>query len=242
MSDIIHLLPDSVANQIAAGEVIQRPASVVKELVENAIDAEAGEIHVLITDAGKTCIQVIDDGKGMSETDARLSFERHATSKIREAADLFALRTMGFRGEALASIAAVAEVVLKPRPVSEELGTRLLIAGSKVESQEAVSCPKGSNFSIKNLFFNIPARRKFLKANSTELSNILTEFERIALVHRKETESAVAVRRRQYDDDKDFRFCCQAGNLAQERSAPILFCERALYASPLFPQSGDGRL
>ena len=183
MSDIIHLLPDSVANQIAAGEVIQRPASVVKELVENAIDAEAGEIHVLITDAGKTCIQVIDDGKGMSETDARLSFERHATSKIREAADLFALRTMGFRGEALASIAAVAEVELKTRPASEELGTRLVIAGSKVESQEAVSCPKGSNFSIKNLFFNIPARRKFLKANSTELSNILTEFERIALVH-----------------------------------------------------------
>ncbi len=183
MSDIIHLLPDSVANQIAAGEVIQRPASVVKELVENAIDAEAEEIHVLITDAGKTCIQVIDDGKGMSETDARLSFERHATSKIREAADLFALRTMGFRGEALASIAAVAEVELKTRPASEELGTRLLIAGSKVERQEAVSCPKGSNFSIKNLFFNIPARRKFLKANSTELSNILTEFERIALVH-----------------------------------------------------------
>lgn len=183
MSDIIHLLPDSVANQIAAGEVIQRPASVIKELVENAIDAEAQEIHVLVTDAGKTCIQVIDDGKGMSETDARLSFERHATSKIREAADLFALRTMGFRGEALASIAAVAEVELKTRPANEELGTRLIIAGSKVESQEAVSCPKGSNFSIKNLFFNIPARRKFLKANSTELSNILTEFERIALVH-----------------------------------------------------------
>lgn len=183
MSDIIHLLPDSVANQIAAGEVIQRPASVVKELVENAIDAEAREIHVLITDAGKTCIQVIDDGKGMSETDARLSFERHATSKIRKAADLFALRTMGFRGEALASIAAVAEVELKTRLESEELGTRLSIAGSKVESQETVSCPKGSNFSVKNLFFNIPARRKFLKANSTELSNILAEFERIALVH-----------------------------------------------------------
>lgn len=183
MSDIIHLLPDSVANQIAAGEVIQRPASVIKELVENAIDADAGEVHVLVTDAGKTCIQVIDDGKGMSETDARLSFERHATSKIREASDLFALRTMGFRGEALASIAAVAEVELKTRPADEELGTRLVIAGSKVESQEAVSCPKGSNFSVKNLFFNIPARRKFLKANSTELSNILTEFERIALVH-----------------------------------------------------------
>ena len=183
MSDIIHLLPDSVANQIAAGEVIQRPASVIKELVENAIDAEATEIHVLVTDAGKTCIQVIDDGKGMSETDARLSFERHATSKIREASDLFALRTMGFRGEALASVAAVADVELKTRPAGEELGTRLVIAGSKVESQEAVSCPKGSNFSVKNLFFNIPARRKFLKANSTELSNILAEFERIALVH-----------------------------------------------------------
>ncbi len=183
MSDIIHLLPDSVANQIAAGEVIQRPASVIKELVENAIDAEAQEVHVLVTDAGKTCIQVIDDGKGMSETDARLSFERHATSKIREASDLFALRTMGFRGEALASIAAVAEVELKTRQEGEELGTRLVIAGSKVESQEAVSCPKGSNFSVKNLFFNVPARRKFLKSNSTELSNILAEFERIVLAH-----------------------------------------------------------
>lgn len=183
MSDIIHLLPDSVANQIAAGEVIQRPASVIKELVENAIDADAQNIHVLVTDAGKTSLQVIDDGKGMSETDARLSFERHATSKIREAADLFALRTMGFRGEALASIAAVAQVELKTRPESEELGTKLVIAGSRVESQEAVSCSKGSNFSVNNLFFNVPARRKFLKANSTELSNILTEFERIALVH-----------------------------------------------------------
>lgn len=183
MSDIIHLLPDSVANQIAAGEVIQRPASVIKELVENAIDAQAQNVHVLVTDAGKTSIQVIDDGKGMSETDARLSFERHATSKISQAADLFALRTMGFRGEALASIAAVAQVELKTRPATEELGTKIVIAGSKVESQEVVSCPKGSNFSIKNLFFNIPARRKFLKANSTELSNILAEFERIALVH-----------------------------------------------------------
>ncbi len=183
MSDVIRLLPDSVANQIAAGEVIQRPASIVKELVENAIDAEASNIYVLVTDAGKTCIQVIDDGKGMSETDARLSFERHATSKIREASDLFALRTMGFRGEALASIAAVAQVELKTRPASEEVGTKIVIAGSKFESQEVVSCPKGSNFSVKNLFFNIPARRKFLKANSTELSNILAEFERIALVN-----------------------------------------------------------
>ena len=183
MSDVIRLLPDSVANQIAAGEVIQRPASVIKELVENAIDAQAKNIHVLITDAGRTCIQVIDDGKGMSETDARLSFERHATSKIRKADDLFALTTMGFRGEALASIAAVAQVDLKTRMESEELGTLITVSGSKVESQEPVSCPKGSNFSVKNLFFNVPARRKFLKSNQTELSNILTEFERIVLVH-----------------------------------------------------------
>lgn len=183
MSDIIRLLPDSVANQIAAGEVIQRPASVIKELVENAIDAGAQHIDVLVTDAGKSSIQVIDDGKGMSETDARLSFERHATSKIREAADLFALRTMGFRGEALASIAAVAQVELRTCVEGEELGTKLVIAGSKVESQEAISCPKGSNFCVKNLFFNVPARRKFLKSNQTELSNIMTEFERIALVN-----------------------------------------------------------
>ena len=183
MSDVIRLLPDSVANQIAAGEVIQRPASVVKELVENAVDAGAHHIDVLITDAGKTCIQVIDDGKGMSETDARLAFERHATSKIREASDLFALHTMGFRGEALASIAAVAQVELRTCQEGEALGTQLAIAGSKVESQEAVACPCGSNFSVKNLFYNVPARRKFLKSNQTELSNILVEFERIALVN-----------------------------------------------------------
>ncbi len=183
MSDIIHLLPDSVANQIAAGEVIQRPASVVKELVENAIDAGALHVEVRVKDAGKTSIQVIDNGKGMSETDARLSFERHATSKIKEAADLFALHTMGFRGEALASIAAVAQVELRTRPESEELGTQLSIAGSKVESQEMVSCPKGSSFHVKNLFFNVPARRKFLKSNQTELSNILAELERIVLVN-----------------------------------------------------------
>ncbi|WP_455674821.1 DNA mismatch repair endonuclease MutL [Phocaeicola sp.] len=183
MSDIIRLLPDSVANQIAAGEVIQRPASVIKELVENAIDAGADHIDVLVTDAGKTSIQVIDNGKGMSETDARLSFERHATSKIREAADLFALHTMGFRGEALASIAAVSQVELRTRTEKEELGTKLAISGSKVESQEAISCSKGSNFSVKNLFFNVPARRKFLKSNQTELSNILAEFERIVLVN-----------------------------------------------------------
>ena len=179
----IHCLERHVANLIAAGEVVERPASVVKELVENAIDAGAQHIDVLVTDAGKSSIQVIDDGKGMSETDARLSFERHATSKIREAADLFALRTMGFRGEALASIAAVAQVELRTCVEGEELGTKLVIAGSKVESQEAISCPKGSNFCVKNLFFNVPARRKFLKSNQTELSNILTEFERIALVN-----------------------------------------------------------
>lgn len=183
MSDIIHLLPDSVANQIAAGEVIQRPASVVKELVENSLDAGASHIDVLITDAGKTCIQVIDNGKGMSETDARLSFERHATSKIKEANDLFALRTMGFRGEALASIAAVAQVELKTRQVGQDVGTLLTIEGSHVTGQEATACAEGCNFSVKNLFFNIPARRKFLKSNSTELSNILTEFERIVLVN-----------------------------------------------------------
>ena len=183
MSDIIRLLPDAVANQIAAGEVIQRPASVIKELVENAVDAGAKNIDVLVTDAGKTSIQVIDDGKGMSGTDARLAFERHATSKIREAADLFALQTMGFRGEALASIAAVAQVELRTCQEGEELGTSLCIAGSNVESQETVACPKGSNFQVKNLFYNIPARRKFLKSNQTELSNILTEFERIALVN-----------------------------------------------------------
>ena len=183
MSDIIRLLPDSVANQIAAGEVIQRPSSVVKELVENAIDAEAREIHVLATDAGRTCIQVIDDGKGMSPTDARLAFERHSTSKIKEAADLFSLRTMGFRGEALASIAAVAQVELKTRQEEEELGTRIILSGSQVEAQETVACSKGSNFAVKNLFFNVPARRKFLKSNQTELNNILAEFERIVLVH-----------------------------------------------------------
>ncbi len=183
MSDIIHLLPDSVANQIAAGEVIQRPASVVKELVENSLDAGASHIDVLITEAGKTCIQVIDNGKGMSETDARLSFERHATSKIKEANDLFALRTMGFRGEALASIAAVAQVELKTRQAGQDVGTLLTIEGSQVTGQEATACAEGSNFSVKNLFFNIPARRKFLKSNSTELSNILTEFERIVLVN-----------------------------------------------------------
>ncbi|MBO4810519.1 MAG: DNA mismatch repair endonuclease MutL [Prevotella sp.] len=183
MPDIIQLLPDSVANQIAAGEVIQRPASVIKELVENAVDAGARNIQVMVVDAGRTSIQVIDDGCGMSETDARLAFERHATSKIRQADDLFALTTMGFRGEALPSIAAVAQVVLTTRMASDEVGTCLTLHGSRVVSQEPVACPVGSNFRVDNLFFNVPARRKFLKTNATELSNILTAFERIALVY-----------------------------------------------------------
>ena len=183
MSDIIQLLPDSVANQIAAGEVIQRPASVIKELVENAVDAGAKNIHVTVTDAGRTNIQVIDDGKGMSETDARLAFERHSTSKIRKADDLFALHTMGFRGEALASIASVAQVELKSRQNTDEIGTLIYISGSKIERQEPCSCPVGSIFSVSNIFYNVPARRKFLKSNSTELNNILAAFERIALVN-----------------------------------------------------------
>lgn len=183
MSDIIHLLPDSVANQIAAGEVIQRPASMIKELVENALDAGATHIQVVVEDAGKTLVQIIDNGCGMSETDARMAFERHATSKIQQATDLFALRTMGFRGEALASIAAVAQVELRTRQKGQDLGTCINIEGSKVTKQELVSCPVGANFAVRNLFFNIPARRKFLKSNQTELSNIMAEFERIALAH-----------------------------------------------------------
>lgn len=183
MSDIIHLLPDSIANQIAAGEVIQRPASVVKELVENAVDAGAGNIQVIIKDAGKTLIQVVDDGKGMSETDARMAFERHATSKISSANDLFSLRTMGFRGEALASIAAVAHVELRTCLPDVEVGSFIVTAGSETQQVEPAVCPKGSIFSVKNLFFNVPARRKFLKANETEFRNIINEFERIALVN-----------------------------------------------------------
>ncbi|MCD7938478.1 MAG: DNA mismatch repair endonuclease MutL [Tannerellaceae bacterium] len=183
MSDIIHLLPDAIANQIAAGEVIQRPASVVKELVENSIDAGASSIQVNIKDAGRTLIQVIDDGKGMSETDARMAFERHATSKISSAEDLFALHTMGFRGEALASIVAVAQVELRTRLKGTELGTRLVIAGSALQEIETDNCQEGSIFSIKNLFFNVPARRKFLKSNETEFRNIIYEFERVALVN-----------------------------------------------------------
>ncbi|AUC84497.1 DNA mismatch repair protein MutL [Polaribacter sp. ALD11] len=183
MSDIIQLLPDHVANQIAAGEVVQRPASVVKELLENAIDAGATNIKLLIKDAGKTLIQVIDDGKGMSTTDARMSFERHATSKIQKAEDLFNLNTKGFRGEALASIAAIAHVELKTKPTDEELGTCIKIEGSKIISQEFVSTGKGTSLAVKNLFYNIPARRNFLKSDTVETRHIIDEFQRVALAH-----------------------------------------------------------
>lgn len=183
MSDIIRLLPDSVANQIAAGEVIQRPASVIKELVENAVDAGATEIRIFIKDAGRTLIQVIDNGKGMSETDARMAFERHATSKIRGADDLFTLNTMGFRGEALPSICAISQVEMKTKIPGVQMGTRLVINGSRVEVQEPVLCEDGTNISVKNIFFNVPARRKFLKTDNVETSNIMREFERLALVN-----------------------------------------------------------
>ena len=183
MSDVIKLLPDSVANQIAAGEVIQRPASVIKELVENAIDAQATHVQIILKDSGRTLIQIIDDGVGMSETDARLAFERHSTSKIRNAEDLFTLHTMGFRGEALASIAAISQVELRTRRHDAQLGTRLVINASHCESQEPDMCPVGSNFMVKNIFFNVPARRRFLKSNQVELSNIVKEFEKLALVN-----------------------------------------------------------
>ena len=183
MSDIIQLLPDHVANQIAAGEVVQRPASVVKELLENAIDAGANSIKLILKDAGKTLIQVIDNGKGMSVTDARLSFERHATSKIRSAEDLFQLHTKGFRGEALASIAAIAHVEMKTKLENQELGTHIKIEGSKVSYQEMVSTPTGTSISVKNLFYTIPARRNFLKSDTVETRHIIDEFQRVALAH-----------------------------------------------------------
>lgn len=183
MSDIIKLLPDSVANQIAAGEVIQRPASVIKELVENSVDAGATDIRIFIKDAGRTLIQVVDNGKGMSPTDARMAFERHATSKIREAADLFSLGTMGFRGEALPSICAISQIEIKTKTPEAQIGTKISITATKVEGQEAVACDSGTNIMVKNLFFNVPARRKFLKSDNVELSNIMREFERLALVN-----------------------------------------------------------
>jgi DNA mismatch repair protein MutL len=183
MQDIVRLLPDAIANQIAAGEVVQRPASVVKELLENAIDAGAKNIQVIVRDAGRTLIQITDDGQGMSETDARMSFERHATSKIRTADDLFRIKTMGFRGEALASIAAVAQVEMRTRRPSDEIGTLLRIEGSELKSQESVACLPGTNLLIKNLFYNVPARRNFLKTNSVEMRHILDEFQRVALAN-----------------------------------------------------------
>lgn len=183
MADIIHLLADAVANQIAAGEVIQRPASAVKELLENSIDAGATEVSLIVKDSGRTLIQVVDNGCGMTPGDARMCFERHATSKIREAGDLFAIRTLGFRGEALASVAAVAQVEMKTRRVEDELGIRIVIEGSVFKSQQAESCPAGTTISVKNLFFNTPARRNFLKSDSLELKHIQSEFFRVALVH-----------------------------------------------------------
>lgn len=181
MSDIIHLLPDAIANQIAAGEVVQRPASALKELLENAVDAKASHIQVIVKDAGKTLIQVIDNGKGMSLTDARMSFERHATSKIKNTEDLFSIRTFGFRGEALASIGAVAQVEMKTRQKGAELGTLIVMEGSEVKKQEPVSCPEGTSISVRNLFFNVPARRNFLKSNPVEMRHMVEEFQRVAL-------------------------------------------------------------
>lgn len=199
MPDIIQLLPDSIANQIAAGEVVQRPASAVKELMENSIDAGAKNIKLIIKEAGKTLLQVIDDGLGMSETDARMSLERHATSKIRKAEDLFELYTMGFRGEALASIAAVAQVELKTRPADQELGTCIVVEGSDIKKQEPVACEKGTSISVKNLFYNIPARRNFLKSNPVELKHIIDEFQRLALAHPEITFSFIQNDEQVYD-------------------------------------------
>lgn len=207
MSDIIRLLPDSVANQIAAGEVIQRPASAVKELLENSVDAGATRIQLVVSDAGKTLIQVIDNGRGMTENDARMCFERHATSKITSADDLFALRTKGFRGEAMASIAAVAQVEMKTRPSENELGTRLQIEGSRILKQEPCHCPYGTNISVKNLFFNVPARRNFLKSNPVEMRHIMDEFTRVALAHTDLEMSLL--------QDGDEIFHCKSGNLRQ---------------------------
>ena len=183
MSGIIQLLPDHVANQIAAGEVVQRPASVVKELLENAVDAKASDIKLILKDAGKSLVQIIDNGNGMNAIDARVCFERHATSKIKHAEDLFALHTKGFRGEALASIAAIAHIELKTRPHDEELGTHIIIEGSRFISQDVAVLPTGTSFSVKNLFFNIPARRNFLKSDTVEFRHVIDEFQRVALAH-----------------------------------------------------------
>ena len=183
MSDVIHLLPDSIANQIAAGEVVQRPASVVKEMLENSVDAGATSVKLIVKESGKSLIQVVDNGCGMSGTDARMSFERHATSKIRTSEDLFKIKTLGFRGEAMASIAAVAQVELKTRQGDDELGTQLIIESSEVKSQEPIAYNKGTSISVKNLFYNVPARRNFLKSNPVELRHINDEFQRVALAN-----------------------------------------------------------
>lgn len=211
MSDIIHLLPDSVANQIAAGEVVQRPASAVKELMENALDAGSTHIKLIVKDAGKTLIQVIDNGCGMSETDARMSFERHATSKIKKADDLFAIRTMGFRGEALASIAAIAQVELKTKRTGDEIGVKIEIEGSEIKKQEACNSPKGTSISIKNLFYNIPARRNFLKTDAVELRHIIDEFQRVAIPN---PDTAFSL----YHNDTEI-FHLEAGSLKQRLMA-----------------------
>ena len=183
MSDIIQLLPDFVANQIAAGEVVQRPASILKELLENSIDAQATKIELIVREAGRNLIQVVDNGIGMSETDARMAFERHATSKIRTTEDIFKIATKGFRGEALASIAAVAQVELKTKQKEAPVGTNIYIEGGKLEFQEPIQTAEGSNFLVKNLFYNVPARRKFLKSNTIEFRHIIDEFQRVALAH-----------------------------------------------------------
>jgi DNA mismatch repair protein MutL len=183
MSDIIQLLPDHVANQIAAGEVVQRPASIVKELLENAIDAQATKVELIVREAGKNLLQVVDNGVGMSDTDARMAFERHATSKIKSTEDIFKITSKGFRGEALASIAAVAQVDLKTKKKEEVVGTNIYIEGGSLQFQEPVQTTEGSSFSVKNLFYNVPARRKFLKNNSVEFRHIIDEFQRVALAH-----------------------------------------------------------
>jgi DNA mismatch repair protein MutL len=272
MSDVIKLLPDSVANQIAAGEVVQRPASVVKELLENAVDAGATKIQLIVRDAGKTLIQVIDNGCGMSETDARMSFERHATSKIREAKDLFALNTMGFRGEALASIAAVAQVEMRTRRATEELGTRIVVEDSTVKIQEPCQAPQGTSISVKNLFYTVPARRSFLKADPVETRHIIDEFQRVAManpdvffsMHHNDSEifhlpvgnlrqrvvkifgeavNKKLVPAEQETDILRISGLCRQARLFQESTRrAIVFCQQALHPQQLPPPRGHGRL
>lgn len=231
--DVVKLLPDSVANQIAAGEVVQRPSSVVKELMENAVDAGAGLVKVIVKGAGKQSITVIDDGCGMSESDARLAFERHATSKIRQAEDLFSIQTMGFRGEALPSIASVAQVEIKTRREEEQLGTLIAIEGSKVLRQEPVECAKGTQFAVRNLFFNVPARRKFLKSDETEMKNIVQEFQRVAMAHKN-------VAFKLFNGD-DLMMELQAGNMKQ-RITQLFGRHRKSFEKDLIPIHADTTL